>query len=153
MSLAEKKAAVLAAELRCEGQRAHAQEMLGRLGSEFKRSATPLRIVVSGLALGFVSGLRTPGAGPISTLGGQLISGPLMSMLTESVLPGLLAGVTAAATAQAGDGDTAESEAAADARTAEEIEIDGSGVEAEEAAPPEPAAPRRRRRKNRRVDA
>lgn len=150
MSLAEKQAAVLAAELRCEGQREHARDMLGRLGAEVKRSATPLRIVVSGLALGFASGLRAPGAGPITTLGGQLISGPLMSLLTESVLPGLLAGVTAAATAAtegAEDAPADESDAAEDASPA------GTDPGPEESADAEPEAPRRRRRKPRRVDA
>lgn len=148
MSLADKQAAVLAAELRCEGQRVHAQEMLGKLGAEFRRSATPLRIVVSGLTLGFVSGLRAPGAGPITSLGGQLISGPLMSLLTESVLPGLLAGVTAAATAAV---EPDEEDGAAEAE-AEAVEPE---VEAEVEPDPEPEAeaPKRRRRRTHRVDA
>jgi hypothetical protein len=140
MSLAEKQAAVLAAELRCEGQREHARDTLDRLGAEFKRSATPLRIVVSGFALGVASGLRVPGAGPITTLGGQLISGPLMSMLTESVLPALLAGVTAAATVEAVEEEDPAPET-------EDVEV--AQVEPE----PEPEAPKRRRRRNRRVDA
>lgn len=146
MSLAEKEAAVRAAELRCEGQRQAAQDALGQLKSEFRRSATPVRIVVSGLALGFASGLRTPGSGPIASLGGQLLSGPLMSLVMESVLPGLLAGVTAAATAddatdETPDETTAEAEADAEAE---------EGVEAVE----EPASkPRPRRRRKNRVDA
>lgn len=150
MSLADKQAAVLAAELRCEGQRVHAQEMLGRLGAEFRRSATPLRIVVSGLTLGFVSGLRAPGAGPITSLGGQLISGPLMSLLTESVLPGLLAGVTAAATAAVetgAEGGAADAEAEA---AAPEVEPEN---DAEIEPEPDAEAPKRRRRRTRRVDA
>lgn len=154
MSLAEKQAAVLAAELRCEGQREHARDMLGLLGAEVKRSATPLRIVVSGFALGVASGLRTPGAGPITTMGGQLISGPLMSLLTESVLPGLLAGVTAAATAATeGAEDTPADES--DAADAEDAATP-SGTDdpdSEDPAEAEPEAPRRRRRKPRRVDA
>lgn len=151
MSLAEKQAAVLAAELRCEGQREHARDMLGRLGAEVKRSATPLRIVVSGFALGVASGLRTPGAGPITTLGGQLISGPLMSLLTESVLPGLLAGVTAAATAatEGAEDAPADESDAEDAATASGTDDPDS----EDPAEAEPEAPRRRRRKPRRVDA
>lgn len=140
MSLADKQAAVRAAELRCEGQRQAAQDALGQLTSEFRRSATPVRIVVSGLALGFASGLRAPGSGPIASLGGQLLSGPLMSLVMESVLPGLLAGVTAAATVEETTDET-PAEAAAE-------------VEEEEASEPEAAPkPRRRRRRKNRVDA
>lgn len=148
MSLAEKEAAVRAAELRCEGQRQAAQDALGQLKSEFRRSATPVRIVVSGLALGFASGLRTPGSGPIASLGGQLLSGPLMSLVMESVLPGLLAGVTAAATAEetadeTPDGTVAEAMAEAEAEAEEEAEAAAEPVR----------KPRRRRRKKNRVDA
>ncbi|WP_146908132.1 hypothetical protein [Arenimonas daejeonensis] len=149
MSLAEKEAAVRAAELRCEGQRQAAQDALGQLKSEFRRSATPVRIVVSGLALGFASGLRTPGSGPIASLGGQLLSGPLMSLVMESVLPGLLAGVTAAAATaeetadETPDGTVAEAMAEAEAEAEEEAEAAAEPVR----------KPRRRRRKKNRVDA
>lgn len=144
MSLADQQAAVRAAELRCEGQRQAAQDALGQLTSEFRRSATPVRIVVSGLALGFASGLRAPGSGPIASLGGQLLSGPLMSLVMESVLPGLLAGVAAAATAEETTDETAD-ETAAEA---------AAEVEQEEAPEPEAAPkPRRRRRRKNRVDA
>jgi hypothetical protein len=155
VKLADKQAAVLAAELRCEGQRLHAQQSLDTLKSEFRRSATPGRIVVSGLALGFVSGLRAPGTGAVSSLGGQLLSGPLFSMLLESVLPGLLAGITAAAAAQAeeepgdeaqADDDTTET-SDGDAGSEPETVDDVSDIASEE------AAPKPRRRRKHRVDA
>jgi hypothetical protein len=159
VKLAEKQAAVLAAELRCEGQRLHAQQSLDTLKSEFRRSATPGRIVVSGLALGFVSGLRAPGTGAMSSLGGQLLGGPLFSMLLESVLPGLLAGVTAAATAQSESdpGDEAPSDDDAtetsdgDAGAESETTDDESDAASEEAVAE--AAPKPRRRRKHRVDA
>lgn len=144
MSLADKQAAVRAAELRCEGQRQTAQDALGQLTSEFRRSATPVRIVVSGLALGFASGLRAPGSGPIASLGGQLLSGPLMSLVMESVLPALVAGITAAATADETADETPD-ETAAEAT-----------ADVEEEAVPEPEAapkPRRRSRRKNRADA
>jgi hypothetical protein len=159
VKLADKQAAVLAAELRCEGQRLHAQQSLDTLKSEFRRSATPGRIVVSGLALGFVSGLRAPGTGAMSSLGGQLLGGPLFSMLLESVLPGLLAGVTAAATAQSESdlGDEAPSDDDAtetgdgDAGAESETTDDESDAASEEAVAE--AAPKPRRRRKHRVDA
>lgn len=159
MKLADKQAAVLAAELRCEGQRLHAQQSLDTLKSEFRRSATPGRIVVSGLALGFVSGLRAPGTGAVSSLGGQLLSGPLFSMLLESVLPGLLAGITAAAAAQAEEepGDEAPTDDDAtetsdgDAEGESDADDDVSDLASEEAAAE--TAPKPRRRRKHRVDA
>lgn len=158
MKLADKQAAVLAAELRCEGQRLHAQQSLDTLKSEFRRSATPGRIVVSGLALGFVSGLRAPGTGAVSSLGGQLLSGPLFSMLLESVLPGLLAGITAAAAAQAEEepGDEAPTDDATetsdgDADGESDAADDVSDLASEDAAAE--VAPKPRRRRKHRVDA
>lgn len=157
MSLADKQAAVLAAEQRCEDQRLRAQAALDTLGSEFRRSATPLRIVTSGLVLGFASGLRAPpGAGAVTGLGGQLLGGPLLSFLTESVLPGLMAGVTAAASAEA----VVEADVGATVEATVEAAVEAgveSGVEAVVESVPDPApaaAPKkRRRRKKPRVDA
>ena len=153
MSLADKQAAVAAAELRCEGQRQHVQDARDRLASEFRRSATPLRIVVSGLALGFASGLRRTGTGPISSLGGQLV-GPLTSLLMESVLPGLMAGVTAAAVAEE---ETGPAVAAAVEDVATEVATDvATEVAADTAASEQavaPPRPRPRRRRKPRADA
>ena len=95
MTLAEKVAAVELAEQRCQAQREAAQAALAHLKSEARRSATPGRIVVSGLALGFAAGFREPKAGP--SLAGKVLGGPVFSMVLEAVLPGLLAGLTAAA--------------------------------------------------------
>ncbi len=148
MTLADKRAAVLAAERHCEGQRLAARQSLDTLKSEFRRSATPGRIVASGLTLGFVSGLRAPGTGAVSSLGGQLLSGPVFSMLLESVLPGLLAGITAAATAQDPEAVEAPVEDA-EATVEPEVEVE----EAEPEAEADPAPRPRRRRKKRRVDA
>lgn len=148
MSLADKEAAVLAAELRCEGQRQHAKDTLGHLKSEFRRGATPLRIVLSGLGLGFVSGLRSPGAGA----GGisKLLGGPVMSLVMETVLPSLLASVTAAAAVEEKLDEapvvTVEPEAVETAAGESEV----VEVEAEEDIAPKP---RRRRRRKKRVDA
>lgn len=153
-TLAEKMAAVLAAEQRCEDQRLAARQSLDTLKGELRRSATPGRIVVSGLALGFVSGLRAPGTGAAASLGGQLLGGPVLSMLMESVVPGLMAGLTAAATeAMAGDEDAAaaEEDAADAAADAADDAVEAVEEEGEDAAP-EPQ-PRPRRRKTRHVDA
>lgn len=149
MKLSEKQAAVLAAELRCEGQRLVAQQSLDALKSEARRSATPTRIVVSGLALGFASGISAPrGAG--AALSGRFLSGPVFSMLFESLLPGLMAGITAAATAEQGVEEAAGESDAADAAEAVEEIAEEEGEDAEAIAP---APPRRRRNRKRHVDA
>lgn len=151
MTLAEKQAAVLAAELRCEGQRLHAQQSLDTLKSEFRRSATPARIVVSGLALGFASGIAAP-RGAAAAVSGRFLSGPVFSMLFDSLLPGLMAGITAAATAEDEVEDTVPDavQDAAEAAVDEAVE-EVAGTPAEAA----PARPRRRRKRKPRahVDA
>lgn len=131
--LDEKIAAVQQAEAECARQRADAHEAWHHLQDEIKRTATPVRIVVSGLAVGFASGMATPGAAAAAN--GKLVSGPLFSMLMDTVVPGLLAGITAAATA------SGEVEAAAD--EAVEEAIGQAPVE------PEPAAQPKRKRKPR----
>lgn len=131
-SLEEKIAAVRQAEADCARQRAEAHQAWHHLQDEVRRTATPVRIVVSGLAVGFASGLAAPGAAAAAN--GKLVSGPVFSMLLDTVVPGLLAGITAAATAQGEAGE-------------------GAGVAVEEtieAAKPEPladAAPPKPRRK------
>lgn len=126
MSLAAKIAAAQAAEQGCEAWRTRIVESRARLGDEFKRTATPVRIVVSGLALGFAVGLKPKSDGQPS-LAGKFLGGPVFSMVLEAVLPGLLAGITAAAGLQADAGqeamdDEAEDEAAADEATEDEDE-------------------------------
>ena len=97
MSFKLKIAAVALAEADCRRVRDDADASLARLKYEFRRTATPVRIVVSGLALGFASGIGTSGAAAAAN--GKLVSGPIFSLLLETVVPGLLAGITAAATA------------------------------------------------------
>ncbi|PRH82874.1 hypothetical protein [Arenimonas caeni] len=124
MSLAAKIAAAQAAEQGCEAWRARIVDSRAQLGEEFRRTATPVRIVVSGLALGFAVGLK-PKADGQPSLAGKFLGGPVFSMVLEAVLPGLLAGLTAAAGLQAGEeveapdeeqdaGDLAEEDAARD---------------------------------------
>lgn len=125
MSLADKIAAVQRAEQACIDQRAAAAGSLDRLKSELRRGATPVRIVVSGFALGVASGFSAPTVGAAAGLGGRLASGPIFSMLLDTVLPGLLAGITAAATATAA-GDH-EGDANAEAT---EDEADGDDADA-----------------------
>ncbi len=132
--LEDKIAAVQQAEAECARQRSDAHEAWHHLQDEFKRTATPVRIVVSGLALGFTSGMATSGVAAAAN--GKLVSGPIFSMLMDTVVPGLLAGITAAATA------SSEVEDAADEAVAEAIEE----VQDEPAAAQAPAKPKRKRK-------
>ena len=151
MKLSEKQAAVAAAELRCEGQRLLAQQSLETLKSEFRRSATPARIVVSGLALGFASGIAAP-RGAAAAVSGRFLSGPVFSMLFDSLLPGLMAGITAAATAEQVAEDTAADAAQNAAEAAVEEAVEDTVETPDEAAPARPRR-RRKRRPTARVDA
>ncbi|MBP6597113.1 MAG: hypothetical protein KA187_00540 [Arenimonas sp.] len=108
MSLADKVAAVARCETLCLQQRATADAALAHLKTEFRRGATPLRIVLSGFSLGVAAGVGVPGTGALASAGGRFVTGPLFSLVLESVLPGLLAGVTAAATAEAEGANTAD---------------------------------------------
>ncbi|MCX7034692.1 MAG: hypothetical protein NT046_12140 [Arenimonas sp.] len=133
-ALEEKIAAVQQAEHDCARQRAEAHAAWHHMHAEIRRTATPVRIVVSGLALGFASGAATSGVAAAAN--GKLISGPIFSMLMDTVVPGLLAGITAAATAS-GEVQEAAGEAV------EEAIDEGQAEPAEEAAP---AKPRRKRK-------
>lgn len=130
MSLAERIAAVQAAEQGCEAWRARIVESRSRLGDEFRRSATPVRIVVSGLALGFAVGLKPKSDGQPS-LAGKFLGGPVFSMVLEAVLPGLLAGITAAAGLQADADEDAQDEGAEDEAAVEEEEDEASRGQAQ----------------------
>lgn len=132
--LEEKIAAVRQAEAECTRQRADAHEAWHHLQDEVRRTATPVRIVVSGLAVGFASGMATSGAAAAAN--GKLVSGPIFSMLLDTVVPGLLAGITAAATASSEVGDAAE--------VAVEEAIDAA--QAEPLADATPPKPRRKRK-------
>ncbi|GAB2498136.1 hypothetical protein [Arenimonas alkanexedens] len=119
MSLNAKIAAVMLAEQACLDQRAAASASLGHLKSEIQRSATPVRIVVSGFALGVVSGFSAPALGAAGAAGGRLASGPIFSMLLDTVVPGLLAGLTAAVTT-AGEEDDQDDQDDTDAEATED---------------------------------
>lgn len=114
MSLAAKIAAAQAAEAECQRRREAIAEARAHLAAEVKRTATPGRIVLSGLALGFAVGFREPKAGP--SLAGKVLGGPLFSMVLEAVLPGIVAGITAAAGLQEPneDAETEDAEEPAD---------------------------------------
>jgi hypothetical protein len=60
MKLAAARAAVAAAEAECEQARLRAQASWAGLRGELERAATPGRIVVGGLGLGFVAGKAGP---------------------------------------------------------------------------------------------
>lgn len=107
MNLAAKIAAAEAAEADCAAWRERIAQSRAHLGDELRRTATPGRIVVSGLALGFAFGIKPPSDGQPS-LAGKFLGGPVFSMVLEAVLPGLIAGITAAAGLQADEEATDE---------------------------------------------
>ena len=138
--LEEKIAAVRQAEAECERQRSDAHEAWHHLHDEVRRTATPVRIVVSGLAMGFASGLASSGVAAAAN--GKLVTGPIFSMLVDTVVPGLLAGITAAATA------SSEVEEAADQAVDEaldEAHDEALDEPVEEAAPVKPKRKRKPR--------
>lgn len=108
MSLDDKVAAVARCEQACLAQRESARASLQHLKGELRRSATPMRIVLSGFSLGVATGVGVPGTGAVASAGGRFVTGPLFSMVLESVLPGLLAGFTAEAEAASADEPAAD---------------------------------------------
>jgi hypothetical protein len=136
VSLADKIAAVQRAEQACIDQRAAAARSLDHWKSELRRGATPVRIVVSGFALGVASGFSAPAVGAAAGVGGRLASGPIFSMLMDTVVPGLLAGITAAATAATeGEG---EDEGDTDAEANEEEQEEAGDEDARGKRRPSP---------------
>lgn len=141
-ALDEKIAAVRQAEAECNRQRLDADAARSQLKSEIRRTATPVRIVVTGLVLGFASGITTTRAAGAAS--GKLLAGPIFSMLLDTVLPAALAGFTAS---QA-DGDASEEP---------DDQVHGDDAFAVDAEPPAPAedtpAPKPRARRTRRADS
>lgn len=144
MKLADRVAAVHAAETHCVERRQQISNSREQLRHELHRSATPTRILVSGVALGFAVGLKEP-KGAHQSLAGKVLGGPVFSMVLEAVLPGLLAGITAAAGLQSAEEEDAaedigdqEEELAADADEQDEMDeqdaLDAEVEAAEEAA-------------------
>mgnify|MGYP006197045463 CR=1 FL=1 len=141
MKLAERVAAVHAAETHCVERRQQISDTREQLRHELHRSATPTRILVSGVALGFAVGLKEP-KGAHQSLAGKVLGGPVFSMVLEAVLPGLLAGITAAAGLQsAEEEDAAEDIGDEEEELADEVDemdeqdaLDAEVEAAEEAA-------------------
>lgn len=135
MSLKQRLAAVREAEINCVERRQQISNTREHLRHELHRSATPTRILVSGASLGFAVGLKEPKAGRQS-LAGKVLGGPVFSMVVEAVLPGILAGITAAIGLPSDEEQQAaaerdEEEAAAEAAAAEEA---AAALAAQEAA-------------------
>jgi len=140
--LDEKVAAVEQAEAECNRQRLDADAAWNQLKSEVRRTATPVRIVVSGLVLGFASGMTTARAAGAAS--GKLLTGPIFSLLLDTVLPAALAGFTAA---QADGEESAEPEEEADGDDASAVDPDPP------AAADDKPAPKPRARRKPRVDS
>ncbi|KFL36453.1 hypothetical protein [Arenimonas donghaensis] len=140
MSLKQRLAAVHEAETHCVERRLQISDTREHLRHELHRSATPTRILVSGVALGFAVGLKEP-KGAHQSLAGKVLGGPVFSMVLEAVLPGIVAGITAAAGLQSSEEedlaeDTSEEEATAEAAALEEAAAEQARAEeaAEQAA-------------------
>ncbi|HLS84165.1 MAG TPA: hypothetical protein VK016_05845 [Arenimonas sp.] len=97
MRLSAARAAVAAAEAEYARARARAEAGWAGLRAELERAATPGRVLVGGLGLGFVAGKTGPEA-----VGTARLAGPMFDLLSQSLLPGLIAGL-AAAGAEAGE--------------------------------------------------
>lgn len=96
LRLDEKVLYVAAAEAACVQARVAAQDARTLVIGELRRVATPLRIVVSGLVVGVFSGLHVSRvAGKAADARGGTVTGPLFSLVMETVLPSLMAGLTA----------------------------------------------------------
>lgn len=96
LRLDEKALYVSAAEAACVQARVQAQDSRTRVVGELRRVATPLRIVVAGLAVGAFAGYQVPrlGGKAAPAEGGSLTSS-LLSLLMETVVPAVMAGLTA----------------------------------------------------------
>ncbi len=96
MSIKQKLAIVAAAEADCALRLATVHAAWRGLKRKTEIAATPPRIVVSGLALGFLGGLGTSGgSGSSSSLVGKLVAGLVESGVTSAVAA-LSAGMAAA---------------------------------------------------------
>ena len=96
LRLDEKVLWVAAAEAACVQARVQAQDSRTRLVGELRRVATPLRIVVSGLAVGAFAGYQVPRmAGKAVPASGGTLTGSLFSLVMETVMPAIMAGLTA----------------------------------------------------------
>lgn len=96
MSIQQKLAIVAAAESDCALRRATVSAAWRGLKKKTEVAATPPRIIISGLALGFLGGLSTAGNSNSGTpLVGKLISGLVESGVT-SAIAALSAGMAAA---------------------------------------------------------
>jgi hypothetical protein len=96
LRLDEKALYVAAAEAACVQARVQAQDARTHAVGELRRVATPLRIVVSGLAVGVFAGYQVPRmAGRAAPAQGGSLTSSLLSLVMETVLPAVMAGLTA----------------------------------------------------------
>lgn len=142
MNLKERLAAVHDAETHCVERRLQVSDTRVHLRDELRRGATPTRILVSGLGLGFAVGLKEP-KDAHQSMAGKFLGGPVFSMVLEAVLPGLLAGITAAAGLQSAEEeemaeDISDEEAEAEAQA--ELEAEAAALAEAEAEAAEQAA-------------
>ncbi|MAL03196.1 MAG: hypothetical protein CL625_02810 [Arenimonas sp.] len=144
MKLSERLAAVHEAETHCVERRMQIGDTREHLRHELHRSATPTRILVSGVVAGFAVGLKEPKEAHQS-LAGKVLGGPVFSMVLEAVLPGLLAGITAAAGLQSSEEEDIAEDLGDDEADGEEVAADAgdeadAAVEAAEEAARQAAA-------------
>lgn len=131
MSLSRALADARAAEAAFEAAHAGATEAGTRLAGELRRAATPGRVLVGGLGLGFVAGRSGPGLAGGLAGASKFAAGPLFELATQALLPALMAGLAAA---QA----VADDEAAGLDEAAPEDEDDG--IDGGEPGGPDPPA-------------
>lgn len=96
MSLSRALANARAAEAAFEAAHAGATEAGTRLAGELRRAATPGRVLVGGLGLGFVAGRSGPGLAGGLAGASKFAAGPLFELATQALLPALMAGLAAA---------------------------------------------------------
>ena len=143
MSLSAALAAARAAEAAFEAAHARAGEAGTALADELRRAATPGRVVVGGLGLGFVAGRSGPGLAGSLAGASKFAAGPLFELATNALLPALMAGLAAA---QAAEGEDADGEAIDE--TADAGDDDGREAAAEdEGSEDDGPAPTSRRRR------
>lgn len=131
MSLSRALADARAAKAAFEAAHAGATEAGTRLAGELRRAATPGRVLVGGLGLGFVAGRSGPGLAGGLAGASKFAAGPLFELATQALLPALMAGLAAAQAA-------ADDEAAGLDEAAPEDEDDG--IDGGEPGGPDPPA-------------
>ena len=109
MSIAEKLAVVSQTETDCVVRTAAARAAWRGFTMQFRRAATPGRVVIGGLVSGFLSGIR-------KTSGGPGVADRLATTVLQSVIATVGAGLTAGAAAEAAARPAASAAASAAAK-------------------------------------